>query len=135
LSSGSAKKSDHPQMKCPIASTLVVFILSGCGGATGDRTREVRHEPSDALKLVVAADGISRSEAAVIAWAYFHSNISECGGTGEPESKNEYWVTPVNFGYAGVPIEPIFIDKQSGAITWRDTTVTLAQLEKDVAPR
>ncbi len=100
---------------------------------TGDGALDVGYEPSDAMKLVVAADGIDRSEAAVIAWAYFGSRISGCGFTGEPESNDKHWVTPVYFGYAGVPIEPIFIDKQTGAVTWRDTTITLAQLEKDVA--
>jgi len=120
-------------VKHTIASALVLLALSGCGAATMDRAQDAPHEPFDAIKLVTAADGIDRSEAAVIAWAYFHSNISACGGTGEPESEDEHWVTPVYFGYAGVPIEPILIDKRTGAVTWRDTTITLAQLEKGVA--
>jgi hypothetical protein len=120
-------------MKYAIVSTLVLLGMSGCGALTGDRTQDARHVPSDAMRLVVAADGINQSEAAVIAWAYFGSRISGCGATGEPESKDRHWVTPVYAGYAGVPIEPIFIDKQTGAITWRDTTITLAQLERDVA--
>lgn len=126
---------DRGLMKQVIASALALLALSGCTAATADRAQDAPQEPFDAINLVVAADGIDRSEAAVIAWAYFGSKISGCGGTGEPESRDGRWVTPVYFGYAGVPIEPIFVDKRSGAITWRDATITLAQLERDVAQR
>lgn len=120
-------------MKRAIVPTLALLALSGCGAVTGNRSQEIRYEPSDAMNLVAVADGIDRSEAAVIAWAYFGSRISGCGFTGEPESEDKHWVAPVYFGNAGVPLEPIFIDKQTGAITWRNATITLAQLKKDVA--
>lgn len=114
-------------MKHGIASILTLFVLSGCAGPHG--------ENSKAMRAVDATDGIDRSEADAIARAYYYANFPACGGAGEPQSEGRLWVIPVSIGYAGTPTDPIFIDKQTGAVAWRDRTATLAQLKKDPKQR
>ena len=45
-------------MKQAIASALALLALSGCTAATEDLAQDTPHEPFDAIKLVVAADGV-----------------------------------------------------------------------------
>jgi hypothetical protein len=68
------------------------------------------------LKTVSLADGISKSEAQLIAECYFHQNLA-CGGfTGILDGGN-FWILDGAFGSAGQSIEGFRIDKSIGKIT------------------
>ncbi len=120
-------------MRYAVLSILALLGLAGCSSVTGGPSGSWREEIADAMAAVAVEDGINQAEANTIASVYFISRISGCGTTGEPESEGEHWVAPVYFGYAGLPIEPIFIDRQTGAIAWRNSTMSLARLKIEVA--
>ncbi len=119
-------------MKNIITLILVSLALSGCGATSVNTSGGTYQEDFDALKTVEAADGISQSEAYTIAKAFFWSNISGCGFPEVPSSQNDFWVSKTRIGYAGLPGESIFINKNTGTITWGDKTktVTLEDLKK-----
>ena len=77
--------------------------------------------PSDAelrqkLKAVTVSDGVSQSEAEIIAQSYFARHIG-CGAfTGIQDGGNR-WIVDGKFGFAGEPIKGFFIDKHSGKVT------------------
>jgi hypothetical protein len=68
------------------------------------------------LKAVTVADGISKSEAELIAECYFHQNVG-CGGFTRIRDGGGYWIVDGAFGYAAKPIQGFHIDKSSGKIT------------------
>lgn len=119
-------------MKNIIALTLILSVLSGCGTTSLNTSGGLYQEDIDALKTVEIADGINQSEAYIIAKAFFWSKISGCGFPDKPVSQNNFWVSKTRIGYAAVPGEPIFIDKNTGTISWGDKIkkVTLEELKK-----
>lgn len=114
------------------AFTLILFVISGCGTTPQNTTSGTYQDDFVALKKVDAADGINQSEAYTITKAFFWSKISGCGFPDEPTSEDSFWVSKTRIGYAGISGESIFINKETGAITWGDKTktVTLEELKK-----
>ena len=119
-------------MKNIVTFTLILLSLSGCGATTQHTSGGTYQDDFDALQNVEVSDGINQSEAYTIAKAFFWSNISGCGFPDEPTSENNFWVSKTRIGYAGIPGESIFINKETGTITWGDKikTVTLEELKK-----
>ena len=117
-------------MKNIVTFTLILLSLSGCGATTQHTSGGTYQDDFDALQNVEVSDGINQSEAYTIAKAFFWSNISGCGFPDEPTSENNFWVSKTRIGYAGIPGESIFINKETGTITWGDKTkpVTLEEL-------
>ena len=76
------------------------------------RTEELRTK----LMAVTVADGISKSEAEVIAECYFHQNVA-CGAFTGIQDGGGFWIVDAKFGYAGKPVTGFHIDKSSGKIT------------------
>ena len=68
------------------------------------------------LKAVTLADGISKSEAELIAECYFHQNVG-CGGFTGIRDGGDYWIVDGAFGYAAKPIQGFHVDKSTGRIT------------------
>jgi hypothetical protein len=69
------------------------------------------------LAAVSSADGIDRSEARMIAGAYFMLDVSGCGFAGEPERDGDSWTSVAHVGYGGQPDpEPIRIDARTGGV-------------------
>lgn len=71
------------------------------------------------LKKINASDGINQQEAFVIAKAFFLSEISGCGFPDEPVKQSGFWVIQTHIGLAGLSGEPIYVDINNGAITWK----------------
>jgi hypothetical protein len=71
---------------------------------------------------VAASEGVSRSQAILIAERYFGSHVG-CGGFDGVTELPDAWKVEGKFGYAGTPVEGFFIDKKTGALTlpalWR----------------
>jgi len=119
-------------MRNIIAFTLILLVLTGCGATSLNTIGGTYQDDFDALKTVEASDGINQSEAYTIAKAFFWSKISGCGFPDDSVSQNSFWVSKTRIGYAGVPGESIYINKETGTITWGDKTktVTLEELKK-----
>jgi len=62
------------------------------------------------------ADGISRSEAELIAKCYFQQNVG-CGNFTGIRDGGDHWIVDGVFGYAAKPIHGFHIDKSTGKIT------------------
>lgn len=99
------------------AIVFSLFLLYGCG-TEQTKPNTIYADNFAAVKLVDASDGINKAEAHLIARAFFWSNISGCGLPHEPEDQGRYWVSKTAIGYAGLPGDPIYVDKKTGAITW-----------------
>lgn len=92
---------------------LVSLVWSGCGKQSHEaRSAELRQK----LRKIKTADGISKSEAELIAECYFHENAG-CGGFTGIQNGEDFWIVDGLFGYAGTPIKNFRIDKRSGKIT------------------
>jgi hypothetical protein len=77
------------------------------------------------LKKINAFDGIIQKEAYAIAKAFYLSEISGCGFPEEPVKKSGYWVSQTHVGLAGEYGEPIFIDVNTGAVTWKNKSTII----------
>ena len=114
-------------MKLFILLLLTVVALSGCNSHSSTstpagtssssqsldaRTAELRAK----LKAVTVADGISKSEAELIAECYFHQNVG-CGGYTGIRDGGDFWIVDGAFGYAAKPIQGFHIAKSTGKIT------------------
>ena len=110
-------------------STVVYLALIACGGC-GQRsttsptdTASVESQARDAqttqlrekLKGVTVADGISKTEAELIAECYFHQNVG-CGAFTGIQDGGDFWIVDAKFGYAATPVKGFHIDKNSGKI-------------------
>lgn len=71
---------------------------------------------SQKLNAVTVGDGISKSEAELIAECYFYHNVG-CGGFTGIRDGGGFWIVDGAFGYAAKPIKGFHIDKTSGKIT------------------
>ena len=105
---------------------LAVVGLSGCSSpsttampastSSSSRSRDARTAELRAkLKSITVADGISKSEAELIAECYFHQNVG-CGGYTGVRDGSEYWIVDGAFGMAAQPIKGFHIDKGTGKI-------------------
>ena len=109
-------------------STISVLVLLACGcsrpseisltastsppSASHDaQTTQLRQK----LKSVTLADGISKSEAKLIAECYFHQNIG-CGGFTGVRDGLDCWIVDGAFGVAAEPIRGFYIAKGTGMI-------------------
>ena len=123
-------------MKRVIASIAALLALAGCTGPSGSPPFGLRMDLAEAVRAVDAADGIDQAEATAIAAAYYYSNIDfGCGTYRATENTGRFWVAPVVFGYAAQPVDPIVIDKQTGAVAWGDRTATLAEVKAALGAR
>ena len=76
------------------------------------KTAELRWK----LQSISIADGISKSEAELIAECYFHENVG-CGAFTGIQDGGPFWVVEGFFGYSAKPINGFHIDKDTGKIT------------------
>jgi hypothetical protein len=72
-----------------------------------------------ALKAVTLGDGVSQSEADLIARCYFNQNVG-CGQFTGIRDGGDTWIVDGVFGYRGRPIVGFEISKTSGKITSPD---------------
>jgi hypothetical protein len=114
-------------MKLFILLLLTVVALSGCnshsststpaGTSSSSQSRDAQTAELRAkLKAVTVADGISKSEAELIAECYFHQNVG-CGGYTGIRDGGDFWIVDGAFGYAAKPIQGFHIAKSTGKIT------------------
>ena len=68
------------------------------------------------MKTITVTDGVSKSEAELIAECYFHQNVG-CGGFTGIRDGGEFWIVDGAFGYAAKPIQGFHISKATGKIT------------------
>jgi len=68
------------------------------------------------LRAVTVADGISKSEAELVAECYFHQHVG-CGGFTGIRDGGDFWIVDGAFGYAAKPIQGFHIAKTTGKIT------------------
>jgi hypothetical protein len=76
------------------------------------QTDELRRK----LRTITTSDGISQSEAEIIAACYFRKNIG-CGAFNRIENGNGFWIVNASFGYSAIPVKNFRIDKRTGRIT------------------
>jgi hypothetical protein len=104
---------------------LTLFLVLGCvlGGCSILRTAdEERQNLQSRLRTVVIEDGISETEANIIAENYFwrFSPIG-CGYVARVTDGGSFWVAKTYFCIAPMPTrDPIRIDKRTGRVTWSD---------------
>jgi hypothetical protein len=114
-------------MKVSIVLLLTLGTLAGCSPRPTTSPAAVQPDPSqiwqakttelrDKLKAVTVSDGISKSEAELIAECYFCRNVG-CGEFSGIRDGGDYWIVDGAFGYAGTPIQGFQIDKRTGKIT------------------
>jgi hypothetical protein len=109
----------------------VLFLLflagSGCqkepagpinsGPDAPSQSREARIvELRQKLLTVTTADGISKSEADLIAQCYFLENVG-CGAFTGIQDGKDFWIVDAKSGLAGTPVNGFHIDKRTGKIT------------------
>jgi len=96
-----------------LTTLLLLVVCIGCHTYTvNPQDAELRQK----LKAVTLSDGVSQSEAEVIAQSYFARNVG-CGAFTGIQDGGERWIVDAKFGYAGEPIKGFFIDKHSGRVT------------------
>ena len=113
-------------MRLCILFLSAAVVLIGCSRSTTStpagtlsssqsrdaQTTELRAK----LKAITVADGISKSEAELIAECYFHQNVG-CGGYTGIRDGGDFWIVDGAFGYAAKPIQGFHIAKSTGKIT------------------
>jgi hypothetical protein len=99
-------------------STLLFVVLTACGGCSQPSTTsdEQTIQLREKLKAVTVADGITKSEAELIAKCYFHQNVG-CGAFTGIQDGGDFWIVDAKFGYGGTPVKDFHIDKRTGKIT------------------
>ena len=98
--------------------------------------RERLKEFEQAKAVFSSADGISRTEARLLAQEYFALWISGCGYPEEPEDAGEYWISLPRIGYAGEAGEHLIrIEKSSGDVLYAPVGRTPAYLVLERAER
>lgn len=95
-----------------IGLALALSLNPACwtAGLTPDQ-KECRAE----LRTVILHDGVSRTEAEIIARSYF-SHYVVCGGLMGIEDGGDRWIVDGRYGYAGEPRDGFYIDKRSGRL-------------------
>ncbi len=95
---------------------LGVIVLVGCGspGAKSSGESEAAKAYPEAVEF---PNGVSESDATVIAQNYFKKYYGVCGYLGGARSDGNSWVFAPKVGYGGMPVGEIRVDKSSGVIT------------------
>ena len=108
-------------MKVP---AFIIVTLACClvGCSTLPTAGEHRAQLQAKLSTVVIEDGISQSEADIIAENYyFRFTQTACGSVLRVTEEDSIWIARTYYGPAAMPTrEPIRIDKRSGRVTWSD---------------
>lgn len=89
------------------------------------RTAELREK----LAMIEKGDGISKSEAEIIAEYYFHQNVG-CGGFTGIRDGGDFWIVEGEIGIAANPIQGLRIEKVSGKFTSPSGPIDLPGLEE-----
>ena len=76
------------------------------------QTQQLRRQ----LSRVTVADGISKSEAELIATCYFYQQVG-CGGFTGVRDGGAFWIVEGAIGFAARPIQGFHIAKSDGKIT------------------
>jgi hypothetical protein len=96
---------------------ILSCVLYGC--ATYPTADDQRRQLEAQLREVVLDDGISETEAGVIAQSYFMRFGPACGVATGITDDGASWVSSTTVGVGGIPTrEPIRIDKDTGRVTW-----------------
>jgi hypothetical protein len=115
-----------------LTATLLAVILSGCAGPRGMTREQAELEYRPQLHEISLADGIDKSEAEVIARAYFSEFCPMNGGLSGVYDGGQEWVAKTAIGDTFIkhlfstdaPLEetkePIRINKKTGRVTWSD---------------
>lgn len=70
------------------------------------------------------SDGVSLDEANVIIGAIYYSKYGDgCGAPGEIADDGEFWKIPTFSGFAASPDAPLYIDKKTGEVRRRNSTL------------
>ena len=110
-----------------LSGLLLVLLTCGCSQHSATiptvRASPASHSRAaqrtwlrEKLKTVTVTDGISKSEAELIAKCYFAKHVG-CGVFTGIRDGGDYWIVDGGFGFAGVPIHGFYIDKSSGEVT------------------
>ena len=121
------RRSLRVTMRLRTLAFLALLICAGCSQPTTTSPTRNSSSPSQSraaqtsqlrekLGTVTVADGISKSEAELIAECYFHQNVG-CGGFTGIRDGGDYWIVDGAFGYAAKPIQGFHIAKSTGRIT------------------
>lgn len=112
-------------------SVLLLFLPTlSFGSNEGDFDKILAKEAeyiegliSDLGKLNVS-DGVSLDEASVIIGAIYYSKHGDgCGAPGEIADDGEFWKIPTYSGFAANPDAPLYIDKKTGGVRRRNSTL------------
>jgi hypothetical protein len=93
--------------------TVLAAFVAGCQTPSVSRATAVLRQK---LGRITLDDGVSESEAKIIAQAYFAAHVG-CGAFTGIRDAGELWIVDGKFGYAGDPISGFYIDKRSGKLT------------------
>lgn len=78
---------------------------------------------------VDSSDGINQAEAYIVDEAYFLYQISGCGYAAEPVSEDKNWMSKTQIGIVGKPGPPIYVNKETGDITWGNPKKAVSLIE------
>ena len=92
------------------------LLLVACIGCRTHTLSPADAELRQKLKAVTLSDGVSQSEAEIIAQSYFARNVGCRAFTGIQDG-GDRWIVDGKFGFAGEPIKGFIIDKRSGRVT------------------
>ena len=76
---------------------------------------------------VVGADEISSGRAWDLAQIYYMRYLGGCGGVGAVLSRQDHWLAPVRFGYAGTFRGYIRVNRHTGAVSYSSHPTVSAQ--------
>lgn len=115
-------------MRRALPVLLLVFAVNGCAPP---RKPEPYAESYDIWlgRSVDASDGIDKDEASIIAYAFYASNVSDCGSPLEPRLVEDVWVSNALTDSAK-PGKPIYIDAKTGDVGCGDVLLPLNELRK-----
>ena len=100
-----------------------MLAWSGCDSRAADSADASKPQPHGSptaelrakLKAITLADGISRSEADLIARCYFDRHVG-CGAYKGIRDGGAHWIVKGAFGFGGYQIERFHIAKRNGKI-------------------
>jgi hypothetical protein len=96
--------------------TFCLVLLVACCGCHGLPPGVEEIALPQKLKTVTVSDGVSQSEADIIARLYFARHVG-CGGCTGVRDGGDRWIVDGKFGIAAAPITGFFIDKRTGKVT------------------
>ena len=107
-------------MRPALLVILVSVICSGCNQdpdavAAKERTAKTAMLRRQLIAITLL-DGISQSEAEIIANFYFDRNVGCCAFNGIRDG-GPFWIVNAQFGFAGTAVNGFHIDKLTGKIS------------------